>query len=186
MKELKIGKIIGKGKRGVVKAGKYGKKACAIKILNPKSDAVGRIENEGKWLKKLNAYGIGAKYYFSNDKMLIMEFLDGVHLCDFSNDKKKNVLKKIFMQCRVMDKLKVNKYEMHRITKNAIVVKNNPILIDFERCKIVKDPKNITQFCQFMIKKGFVKKSKALIDILKEYKKNMSEKNFKKISKMLF
>jgi putative serine/threonine protein kinase len=184
MKKLEIGKIIGKGKRGVVKVGKYGRKACAIKIPNPKSDAIGRIGNEGKWLRKLNEYGIGPKYYFSDDKTLVMEFLKGVHLCDFLIDN--GVLKKIFLQCRIMDKLKVNKYEMHNITKNVIVVGKNPVLIDFERCKIVRDPKNVTQFCQFMIKKGFVVRSKNLVEVLKEYKKEMNEKNFKKLFNFLF
>ena len=136
MKNLEIGDIIGKGKRGVVKVGKYGGKACAIKIPNPKSEAVGRIGNEGFWLRKLNELGIGPKLYYFDEKLLVMEFLEGVHLSDFlKKNERGTVLKNILLQCRKLDKAKVNKYEMHSVTKNVIVVKNKPVMIDFERCK---------------------------------------------------
>ncbi|MDP3916969.1 MAG: hypothetical protein Q8Q42_01635 [Nanoarchaeota archaeon] len=183
-KEIEFGKIIGKGKRGIVYAGKFNEKICAIKVKNPKSTAIGRIENESRWLKIMNKHGIGPRYYCSFDNTLIMEHLEGVHLGKFRGGNA--IFKKILLQCRTMDKLKVNKYEMHKINKNAIVVKNKPVLIDFERCKIVLEPKNVTQFCQFLIRKGLCKdKSKAIIS-MKKYKKNMCDETFTSLVKEFF
>ena len=53
---------------------------------------------------------------------------------------------------------------MHRVTKNVIVSKNKPVLIDFERCKRVLVPKNVTQFFHFLMKLGYCKdKNKVMI-----------------------
>ncbi len=190
-KELKIGDIIGKGKRGIVRRVDWKGKECAVKIPNPNSDAICRIRNEGQWLKKLNKFGIGPKYYFSDDSLLVMEFIEGVHLSDFlkSCENKKivaRVLKEILNQCKIMDELKVNKLEMHRVTKNVIVSKNKPVLIDFERCKRVLVPKNVTQFFHFLMKLGYCKdKNKVMIE-LKKYKKNMNNSNFTSLKKLFF
>ena len=100
------------------------------------------------------------------------------------------VLKEIFKQLRIMDKLKVDKKEMHNPIKH-ILISNKVVMIDFERCHKVKRPKNITQFCQFLMSyriycKMWKKDKKELIDLLKGYKKDQSEKNFQKILSFLF
>ena len=183
-----LGKILGKGKRGVVRRGKFKGNVCAVKVPNAESTAINRLETESFWLKELNKYNIGPEFYNFYEGSISMEYLDGVHLKDYlktsSEIKTKSVLKKIMKQCRVMDKLKVNKFEMHRITTNVIVVKNNPVLIDFERCKRVLVPKNVTQFFQFLIKRGFVSSSKVLKD-LRKYKEDTSEMNFKVLEKFV-
>ncbi len=183
-----FGKIIGKGKRGIVKLGRYRGKVCAVKIPNPKSDAVNRLETESYWLKELNKKGIGPKLYFSDEKSLFMEYLDGVHLSDYlvGCSDEDSVLKEILRQCRVMDKLKVNKFEMHRITKNVIVVNGKPVLIDFERCKRVLVPKNVTQFCQFLFKRGLCKDSAKLVKALQDYKKDLSDSNYERLFLLFF
>ena len=188
-KEIIFGDVIGKGKRGLVMRGKYFGSDVAVKTVNPKSDAIGRLENEGKWLKRLNKKGIGPKFYFCDDGKLVMEFLDGVHLEDFieSNKNVKLILKDLMGQCRILDKMKVDKKEMHRITKNCIVInKNKPILIDFERCRTSLKPKNVTQFCHFLIKKRLCKDEKKAISALKNYKSKMTDENFIFLKKFFF
>ncbi len=184
-------KIIGKGRRGIVYEGEFEGKKCAVKTKNKKSEAINRIDNEIQWLKKLNSHGIGPKFYSRDENSFSMELLEGESLDDFlknckSKDLIKEVLLDIFDQCRIMDKLKVNKFEMHNITKNAIVVGNKPTLIDFERCKTVLEPKNLTQFSQFLMKKGFCNDLENLKNVLKEYKKDMSDKNYKLLRSLFF
>lgn len=183
-----FGKIIGSGRRGIVKLGEYKGRVCAIKIPNPKSGAVNRLETESYWLSELNKKGIGPKFYSLSGGCLFMEYLDGVHLSNYLVGRSDVgfVLKEILKQCRIMDKLKVNKFEMHRITKNVIVVNDKPILIDFERCKRVLVPKNVTQFCQFLFKRGLCKDGAGLVKALQDYKGNMSEKNYKKLFVLFF
>ena len=66
------------------------------------------------------------------------------------NNNPEKVLKEIENQCKILDKLKINKEEMHKPIKNIIVKKNKPILIDFERCHYTQRPKNLNQFKQFL------------------------------------
>jgi len=59
-------------------------------------------------------------------------------------------------------------------------------MIDFERCKRVEDPKNVTQFCQFLMKRGFGSNNKRMRDVLKKYKKELNDECFKDIVKFFF
>jgi predicted Ser/Thr protein kinase len=56
-------------------------------------------------------------------------------------------------------------------------------IIDFERCKKVDKPKNVTQFCQFIISKkvGLRVNRDKFIKILKDYKNDQTDKDFDKI-----
>ena len=116
--------------------------------------------------------------------LIILDYLEG--------ENKETVVKivvKVLKQCRKMDKLRVNKFEMHKPLKHIIIKNDNPVMIDFERCSGSLFPKNVTQFCQFLTSKHFKVllglDKKKMIGILKEYKKDESEKNFKRIVKFV-
>jgi predicted Ser/Thr protein kinase len=74
----------------------------------------------------------------------------------------------------------VNKEEMHRPLKHIIVGKDARF-IDFERCSKTKNPKNVTQFCNYIfitnnpvatkVRKLFKIKKEAALQLLKSYKK---------------
>ncbi|GEM_PF-1045481 len=190
IQHLTRGNIIGKGKRGIVYKGFYGRRRCAIKITNTNSTAIGRIAIEAEWLQKLNKKKIGPTYYTSDKTTLVMEYLDGVHLSVYLKTetpaKKEDILRQIFDQCSIMDRMNVNKFEMHSITKNAIVVKNKVTLIDFERCKHTEDPKNVTQFCQFLRKQGYGKNTKEILRALKLYKEQRTIKERNALRRLFF
>jgi predicted Ser/Thr protein kinase len=65
-------------------------------------------------------------------------------------------------------------------------------MIDFERCYKTNKPKNVTQFCQFILnylknilkEKGF-KIDKKVLNALIRYKHNQDEKNFNEILKII-
>lgn len=192
-----LASYLGKGKRGIVYKARYRGKPVVQKVENPKSEAHQRIKNEAYWLRRLNKYNIGPKFIKFENNILTREFAKGKEIIPWIEDNKKtkikNILKNILEQCRTMDKLKVNKLEMHRPTKHIIIDKK-PLMIDFERCYKTEKPKNITQFCQFLMskrlksileKKGITFDNKELIKATKEYKSKMYKKNFDKILKTL-
>ena len=76
-----------------------------------------------------------------------------------------------------MDKLGLNKEELHRPFKHIIIKDNEPVQIDFERCYESKKPHNVTQFGEFIMRHKLVDKDK-MIELLKEYKKAQTKKNF--------
>ena len=192
MNELKEIWELAKGKRGIVYTASYKGKKIALKKKNPKSTAIARIEIEAQFLKKLNEYGIGPKFIFFRDDEVGMEFIDGEKFESYilGNDKK-NILKvneELFSQLYQMDKLGINKEEMHHPFKHIIVREDKPILIDFERCHYTEKPKNVTQFVQYIMKlcevlkeKGIAVDRDALMKKGSEYSKNMTMKAIKNI-----
>ncbi|MFH1376399.1 MAG: hypothetical protein ABIH25_02075 [Candidatus Woesearchaeota archaeon] len=172
-----------KGKRSLIYTGTYKNSKVAIKVKNPTSKAINRIENESKYLKILNKYKIGPKLIKSNKKCIIYEFIEGKQYIEIikanNKTKVKQISKKILNKCRQIDKLKINKLEFIRPTKHIFIKNNKVKIIDFERCYKTDKPKNVTQFCQFLLNNKILPKSS--IKIIKEYKNNQTEKNFKKI-----
>lgn len=186
-------RFLARGKRGTVysalKEGKKKGQKVAIKVPNPVSTAINRIENEAKWLEILNKQGIGPKLLgFKQAEAevpayLVMEFIKGKPVLDFlaeaDSTSIKSVLSAVIEQLLILDRLGVNKGEMHWPIKHIIVQPGNSVtLLDFERCRKTERPKNITQFCQFLAskkvnallqKKGIMFKPALLRQISKTY-----------------
>lgn len=144
--------LFAKGKRGLIYKFKNGEKEFIIKIKNPKSKAQNRVQNEINFLKLLNKYKIGPRLIEDGEDYFVSEFIEGISLKQYLKeiDNPTTVLNKIMEQCKILDKLRINKEEMHLPLKNIIIRNNNPILIDFERCHFTIRPKNANQFKEFL------------------------------------
>ncbi len=173
-----------KGHRGMLFKCDYKGKKCVIKSKLPESKAVGRMANEGKWLKILNKKGVGPKLFFANKDFFIYEFIPGPFIMKGIEPLKKKpiikILENVFNQMFILDKLGIDKEEMHHPFKHVIITKNNkPVLVDFERCHKTQKPKNVTQFCQcvlsiskFLAEKSIKINKDEIIALAKNYKKN--------------
>ncbi len=203
MKLSKIKKIVyfTKGHRGLLYLGEYKKKKVVIKTKKPESQARGRIKNEANFLKILNKKNIGPAFISYNEKedFLVYEYVAGdffslflQHSTERNKELIKKIIKQIFLQCYKMDRLKINKEEMHHPYKHIIIKKysRKPVLLDFERCHYVQEPVNVTQFCSYIIsgfiteqlkKKGIKANREKIIEYAKKYKKDNSRKNLDKI-----
>ena len=147
--------LFAKGKRGLIYLVKKENKILALKIKNPSSEAIARIQNEANFLKLLNKHKIGPKLIDFSEDYILYEFISGITLKEFLKNNKlsKKIVNEIVRQCKILDKLKINKEEMHSPLKNIIITKSKkPVLIDFERCKFTQRPKNLNQFKQFLRK----------------------------------
>jgi HemK-related putative methylase len=187
-----------KGHRGMLFTARYKGKKAAVKTKLPESQALGRIQIESHWLKRLNKKKIGPRLLYSEKDFFIMEFVDGKRIFDYAehaNKKQiKSVLAKVFEQCYQLDKININKEEMHRPYKHIIIKNNKPSMIDFERANYSRKPKNVTQMFQFinsgrfrnlLIKKGLKINKKNIIKMSKIYKKTLDKKIIEKILKGL-
>ncbi len=189
------------GKRGNIYTGRWNHNLSDKKILSTKlvkvaiktkrkeSQAVERINNEIKWLKILNKHNLGPHLLFYGQEYFVYEFVEGDFILDWilKNHKSKTkifqVLTNVLEQCFILDQLKINKEELHRPLKHIIInSSNHPILLDFERCSPAKSPKNVTQFIEFLVRIKLIKRE-TVLPLLKEYKKNINQKNFEKIIK---
>tara|TARA_Y100000034_G_C6909547_1_gene423490 strand:- start:1941 stop:3098 length:1158 start_codon:yes stop_codon:yes gene_type:complete len=194
-KNVKNIKLFAHGRRGLIYTGDLGKKKISIKTKHPQSKAVGRIKNEIKFLKIFNKKRIGPKILFFGKGYFAYKFVEGIFIKEFleksSKAKIKKVLKNVFEQCFVMDKLGVNKEEMHNPYKHVIVGKKI-VLIDFERSNFSPKVHNVTQFLQYLLrnqkllnKKGFKVDRDKLIELGQEYKGDLNKVNFNRILKIL-
>ena len=195
-------KSLAKGHRGFVYSAKLKNKDVAVKIENsPKFNF--RIKNEVDWLKKLNKKNIGPNLVMDGPNYFIMDLIKGKRIVDFidsldpnqlnTRNLIKTVLCECLRQCREMDLMKVDKDEMHHPYKHIIVDDEFKVFfIDFERCKFTEDPKNVTQFCQFISstnmfvalrEKGLMVFPEKIRKFAQFYKINPSEKNLEKIMK---
>ncbi len=196
-KGLKNTKKFARGHRGLLYISNLKKNEVVIKTKKPESKAKARIANETKWINVLNKHKIGPKLLFSGKGYFAYEFVKGDFILDFiEKNNRENIIKtikNIFNQLYIMDKLKVDKEEMHHPVKHIIIDKK-PVLIDFERCKITKKPKNVTQFCQFLMsggtrvllkQKGIKLNKDKIINLAKIYKKEQTKENLNKILSIL-
>jgi len=189
-------KYFTKGHRGILYTGIYKRKKVVIKAKLPESKAEGRIENEGNWLKKLNKKNIGPKLIKATKNYFFYEYIKGKFFIDFIKTLKKtekklilNIIKEILKQCFELDKLKVDKEEMHHPLKHILITpKHKVYLLDFERCHLVDYPKNTTQFMVFLIRaKELLSEynikiyQEKIIALAKLYKKHQTKENFEKI-----
>jgi putative serine/threonine protein kinase len=179
-----------KGKRSIVYKAKLEGKIVIVKEERKDIDAIERANNEIKWIKKLNKYGIGPKLLGEGKDYFICEFVKGKRILEFVENAEAG---KIRDQCRTMDRLLVSKEEMHHPVKHIIVGKK-VTMIDFERCHNTERPKNVTQFCQFLMSKNvtdLIKGKGIILDkekiriTVKGYKKSYSETDFNKIKKLI-
>ncbi len=189
--EIKNLETVGKGWRGVVYRGYYNGQLLAFKV--PREEIHRKaIKKEAEILKEVNRYGIGGKLKFVGDDFIAYEFIEGKPLKDALNEENvKDLIYKLLIQARTLDKLGISKDEMHRPYTNVIVDKRGNVhLIDFERAKYTDKPNNVTQLLQFIMtaaKRYFphIEREK-LIELAKKYKRQPSEKNFQRIIDYLY
>ncbi len=181
---------VGKGWRGIVYRGKFKGKDLAFKVASEKQ-FIPNIQKEGKILQTVNIYGIGGKLFLTGEDFIAYQFIQGNPLKKVINEKNgKIIISQLLKQARILDKLGINKEEMHRPYTNVLVDNSLKVyLIDFERAKQGKNIQNVNQLLQFILIEGYRYlppfDREKLIELAKIYKKNKTEENFKKILSML-
>lgn len=168
-------KYFDRGKRSLIYKFKKNNKTYIIKSKNPNSKAINRLQNEAKYLTLLNKYSIGPKLIESGKDYIVYEFVKGKFIKDVKLTK--YIIKEVLTQCRTLDKLKINKKEMHHPLKHVLIDKKEITMIDFERCYKTEKPKNVTQFLDYLL----TNKIEIDLTLIKQYKNSLKESDFKKI-----
>ncbi len=185
--QLRNLKYLARGHRSIVYTARFNGRIVAVKKRRIDIDVSNHLLNEAGILKKLNKHKIGPKIYHGGRDMIVMEYAKGDRILEWleKNRGNKKLVKKmineLLRQCRVMDKMKIEKKEMHKPLKHVIIGKKLT-LIDFERARIKEKPGNVTQASQFLIRLGMMRRD---IKALRDYKKEQSERNFNVLKRLL-
>lgn len=188
--------ILGKGCVGLVLLAYWKDKKVALKIRRVDADRE-LMRQEAKLLKKANSVQVGPKVFDFSKNFLLMQYIDGVLLPVWLEKpgKKaqiKRVLRAVLEQCWRLDEIGLDHGELSQASKHIIITKEEePFIVDFESASLNRKPANVTSLCQFLFIGSEVAKNiaerlgkvdrKAIVEALKQYKKNISHENFNKV-----
>lgn len=158
-------------------SGKLGKLAVKTPV-SPKFAS--NIKKEAQILRLVNKLGIGPRLLLEGEDFFVCEFIEGTAFDEFIESEKdpvrlKKVIFEVLRQARVLDKAGISKGEMHRPKRNVLIRHNLEVtLIDFERARFTKKPKNVTGFLSFVIN-AFKLRSEEFVGLISAYKRAISE-----------
>jgi len=188
---------IGKGTNSIVIKGKFDEKEVAIKIIRTDSSRK-TLLHEANILRAVNQYGIGPKLYSYSKYFLVLEYIEGIYIDNFIEESKisliKNVIKGLLNQCRILDKIGIDHGELSRPMKHVIITKNlEAKIIDFESSSKKRNCKNVTSILSYLFFvnrriKSLINDNEFysyLIEVLSNYKREKSEKNFKELIELI-
>lgn len=169
--------LLGKGKRGVV----YKISSdLVVKIERDEIETFNTLRNAYDILLKLEDYDYFPKPVRYEEKLryLIRTFVPGKSISEVKLTL--DLIKECLRMCRVLDLEGVNQEELTNPYKHVYVEGDKVMMIDFERTRMTKNPHNVNQFIQYLIKKFNIKEDKRgeLIKLSKKYKKTYNRKVF--------
>ena len=148
------------GWRGIIFTGLIKGKTVAVKTMSKTSNV--KTMPEAKWLKLVNKHGIGPRLRAVGRGWLAYDFVDGEPIGRWLKRAKpveiRQVFKEVLNQCFTLDEAGIAKEEMSNPYKHLRVqapetshAQTRVTMIDFERAHTSKKPKNVTQFCSYII-----------------------------------
>jgi len=143
-------KLIGKGRHSLIF---LTERNTVIKRFNPGLQK--NFEKEIYFLNKLRDFKFVPKLISYNEKTLEveMEYISGFSLESLIKNKNIKDLTRVVLKsidiCHFLDKIHVQKEEMHRPLKH-VILSDRVVFIDWERSKETEKPSNLTQFLHFL------------------------------------
>ncbi len=165
--------LLGKGVRGVVVLGLREGTKTAVKLVRSDSP-VKNMGREAEMHLKANSLGLGPKLFSWSEKMIIMEYIEGVKFGDLITKSLGKNLKKIveliLEQCYTLD---VNHFDHGQLTNSSdhvIVTKDGiPYIIDFSHSSTFRRPANVTSIISYLFN-TCIKQTDELLHLLRYYK----------------
>ncbi len=191
--------VLGKGCVGIVVKAYERNRKVALKIRRTDADRVS-MQHEAQMLKKANSIDIGPRLLGVTENFLLMEYIEGVLLPDWTEALKgkdatqrlRRVLHSILKQTWRLDEAGLDHGELSRAPKHIIVKQDDsPCLVDFETASTSRHVSNVTSLCQYLFigsplakpiqrKLGRINRD-DLISALRAYKRTRSRENFSQI-----
>jgi putative serine/threonine protein kinase len=190
--------VLGKGCVGiVVMAHVDNRKKAALKVRRLDADR-SMMRHEAEMLEMANSVGVGPELLRYSDNLLLMQFIDGLLLPRWLQQRVgkvrvKKVLREVLEQCWLMDGIGLDHGELSHAPKHLIVDRaDRPFIVDFETASADRAPANVTSMCQFLFISGIAaevaekmgeKDKGAIVEALRFYKKCRNRESFELVLK---
>lgn len=143
-------KYLTKGKHSIIYEGEYKNNEVICKTSQTHF-----TDKESLFLQKLQNKNYVPKLYYSTNQIQIMEKCQGKVIKDFLENSTKEETLKVLQECLdicyELDELGYQKFELTNPYKHIFINKKLQVkFIDFERTIHSQDPKNVTQFLQYI------------------------------------
>lgn len=135
-------------------------KSYALKIEKEKSTRFRMAERETENLKLANSVCVGPELigFDLGKRIILMEFIEGKTFSEwlFKESPSRKVLKKfieeLLSQARKLDGIKLDHGQLAGKGKNILVIKNSPVIIDFEKASCNRKCHNFNQLHSFLFR----------------------------------
>jgi putative serine/threonine protein kinase len=193
--------VIGKGQVGVVVVAFTKTGQAALKIRRLDADRK-EMQHEAEMLAKANSVGIGPSLIATERDFLLMEFIDGTLLPDWTANLKgrgtrkkiRTVLRDVLEQCYRLDHAGLDHGELSRAPKHIIIdTADKPHIVDFETASTTRRTSNVTSVSQYLFMKRQLARilrlklgdlsQEALVAALRNYKHEPNRRNFETLLK---
>ncbi|MFN7065418.1 MAG: phosphotransferase [Aquificaceae bacterium] len=164
--------LFSEGWRAFVYRAKWKAKEVAIKVARGKEKEYA-IRKEGEILELLKGYKGFPQILMSGEDFIVYEFIKGdpIERLSLSENQKRLIYLKALDLIEILDRLGINKEELHRLDKNTLVEEGFEVyLLDFERGeKNAKKRHNLSQFLQILVREGYISRERA-VELGRRYK----------------
>lgn len=187
--------VLGKGCTSIIVKAILDGNTVALKIRRTDSNRPSVIR-EAHLQCLANKVNVGAKVYGFTKNVLAMEIVEGSDIISWvkslrgkgSTASLRNMLLEILTQCFALDSIGLDHGELSNFKKHVIIGKR-AVIIDFETASLGRRAANVTSASQYIFIGGPVastvrrrlglKNVDAIIDALRQYKSERSEKSFR-------
>ena len=193
--------ILGRGHVGIVVVATTKTGQAALKIRRLDADRK-EMQHEAEMLAKANSVGIGPRLIATERDFLLMEFIDGTLLPDWTANLKgrgtrkkiRTVLRDILEQCYQLDHAGLDHGELSRAPKHIIIdTVDKPHIVDFETASTARRTSNVTSISQYLFMKSQLARilrlklgdlnREVLVAALRSYKHEPNRRNFEALLK---
>ncbi len=193
--KTKIGKlgVVGKGCVSVVVKATTNSDIYAVKIRRMDANRVS-MKREAEMHLMANSINVGPKLFGVTENFLLMEFIEGSSILEWSKgiekqriEKIRKVLEDLLDQCYALDRLGLDHGELSDVKKH-VIISEKPVIIDFESASIGRRAANLTKIVQYLFIGGPMSKNlrkilgiedqNIVVDSVRKYKEEKNQESY--------
>jgi putative serine/threonine protein kinase len=163
-KEVSGLKKLSEGWRGVVYTGVWKGQKVSLKVAKSE-ELIKAIQKEADILERLKGLKGFPQLLLKGEDFFLYRYIEGVPFrkAELSPEEERRVWRRLLELAYLLDELGISRDEFAHLDKNVLIGEGGEVyVLDFERGKFSERPTNVTQFIQFLRRKGLLSMEEAI------------------------